>query len=250
MRNLYFTKRSLQFSEFAHKSLGSSFSLPPLFFFSPSALSTPWLLSLSLLFDRRLFQGIFPLPPSLSSTRRRCAGRRAGAGGSATARLSERRRARGRRQRRARRIQAGRAGGRPATRLRLQAGGAEAELERGRRCGAELSERWRTAPGELARWASGERLGRLGRSRSGARLVEQHEGEGDAQRRRAGGAERIQAGSWRWRVRVQKLIALAMVRRGAAVRRRRRGSVAGVGGVGERAQKELQWRTSARDAGT
>jgi hypothetical protein len=40
---------------------------------SLSALSTPWRLSLSFLFDRRLFQGIFPLPPSLSlssSTRR------------------------------------------------------------------------------------------------------------------------------------------------------------------------------------
>jgi hypothetical protein len=34
MRNLCFTDRSLQFSEFTQKSLGSSFSLPPLFFFS------------------------------------------------------------------------------------------------------------------------------------------------------------------------------------------------------------------------
>jgi hypothetical protein len=135
-------------------------------------------------------------------------------------------------------------------RLRIQAGGTEVELVRGRRRGAELSERWRTAPGELARWASGERLRRLGRSRSGARLVEQHAGAGDAQRGRAGGAEQIQAASWRWRVRVRKLMALAMVRRGAAARRRRRGIVAGVGGVGERAQKELRWRTSARDAGT
>jgi hypothetical protein len=135
-------------------------------------------------------------------------------------------------------------------RLRLQAGGVESELERGRRRGAELSERWRTTLGELARWASGERLGRLGRSRSGARLVEQHAGAGDEQRGRAGGAERIQATSWRWHVRVRKLVALAVVWRGAAARRRHRGSVVGVGGVGERAQKELWWRTSARDAGT
>jgi hypothetical protein len=34
MRNLCFTERSLQFSEFTHKSLGSSFSLPSLFFLS------------------------------------------------------------------------------------------------------------------------------------------------------------------------------------------------------------------------
>jgi hypothetical protein len=35
MRNLCFTERSLQFSKFTHKSLGSSISLPPLFFLSP-----------------------------------------------------------------------------------------------------------------------------------------------------------------------------------------------------------------------
>ncbi|XP_025820765.1 spidroin-1-like [Panicum hallii] len=58
-----------------------------------------------------------------------------------------------------RRADAGHAGGRLAARLRLQAGGAEAELERGRRRGAELSERWRAAPGELeqARGAGGPR---------------------------------------------------------------------------------------------
>jgi hypothetical protein len=46
------------------------------------------------------------------------------------------------------------------------------------------------------------------------------------------------------------LTALAVVRRGAAARRGRRGSIAGVGSAGERAQEELRWRAFARDAGT
>jgi hypothetical protein len=48
-----------------------------------------------------------------------------------------------------------------------------------------------------------------------------------------------------WRVQVRKLMALATVWRGAAERRERRESVAGVDGAGERAQKELRWRASA-----
>jgi hypothetical protein len=47
-----------------------------------------------------------------------------------------------------------------------------------------------------------------------------------------------------------EVTAPAAVWRGAAARRGRRGSVSGVSSAGERAQEELRWRVSARDAGT
>jgi hypothetical protein len=63
-----------------------------------------------------------------------------------------------------------------------------------------------------------------GKRRMHGARVEQHVEAGDAQRGRAGGVERIQAAGWHWRVWVRELTALAVVRRGAAARRERRGS--------------------------
>jgi hypothetical protein len=118
--------------------------------------------------------------------RGRCAGasRRGGSGGAERA------------------AQAGRASGRSAARLRLQAGGAEAEralaqalgeweLERGRRRGAELGERWRAAPGELAQASGGGPLQAMAQAAAaGAARAEQARAEqarGRAQEQSADG---------------------------------------------------------------
>jgi hypothetical protein len=61
MRNLYFTDRSLQFSKITHKSLGSSFSLSPLFFLS----LLPWRFLLCF-FHRQHSPNPYPPPLPLS----------------------------------------------------------------------------------------------------------------------------------------------------------------------------------------
>jgi hypothetical protein len=179
MRNLCFTDRSLQFSEIAHKSLGSSISLLPLFF-----LSLPVILSRAISFPRAA-----PLPRRFSFASLPLllwAGM--GASGSGGERAWRRRAD-------AERTDTGHAGGRPAAGLRLQAGGAEAEcalaqalgereLERGHRRGAELGERWRAAPGELAQASGGGRLAQAARA---SRHAREHVRHGWAQGRSAGG---------------------------------------------------------------
>jgi hypothetical protein len=89
MRNLYFTERSLQFSSFTHKSLGSSFSLSPLFFLS----LFPWRFLLCF-FHRQNSPKSYP-PLSLSLSKRRHSSRRSSRlvraqGGAQAARVGER----------------------------------------------------------------------------------------------------------------------------------------------------------------
>jgi pentatricopeptide repeat protein len=159
-----------------------------------------------------------PSPPP-GSSRRRAWARALGQHGASAARAA--RRGSGRR--------GGTAGGGSG---RRDGWSGAARLGRGRR-----SERRRErAPGGRRALAGLQLAGAsAGKQRMCRARVEQHAEAGDAQRGRAGGAERIQAAGWRWRVWVRKLTALAVVRRGAAARRRLAG-----------ASRELAAQASAR----